>query len=849
MGALGLGSVLPLRGVPPAIDPVLHGRLHPLGPGKDTITGHWELMGVITPVAAAHVSGRLPRRRSSTSSTTARAAACSATAPTAAPQVLDDFGEQHLETGDLIVYTSADSVLQIAAHVDECPPAELYAACAAAREIMRGEHAVGPRDRPAVPRGAGRLRAHGGPQGPRAGAARALLPAGAAGLRDPRAHGGQDRPGVRGRRDRPQPPGRHEREGDRLDHGADRLARRRASCSPTWWRPTRSTATARTSPGFHGALRAIDAAVGRLARPPRPAARPARAHRRPRLRPHDAGHRPHARARAAAGPLRRPRRPPARRPVRRRRRLRAALAGRSRRGRRCPASRSCREAAGGGLRPDRAGRGRVRRRRPARRATGRAPDARPAARRPRAPSARRLRPATRRSSSRCSPAARRRWSAGDVRRYAATATGPQRRRGPPRGARRPPPAAARRAPRPSSAPWSTATARRSRCARATRVAGVSGRFEADRTLRAVRTARGWRIRAQSSRRRRHPWEVARFVAERSPHFVVLRPALTPADGLVAALEDGYRRMKGVLPDARLRRRYLVVVAGDAHQARRMTAGIRGVASLAAISDTSVREEGEAQRVSHVSSQRLLVVWPAFAPLDADGRRRVVAHELTHASLAGVTSGRTPSWLVEGIAMYVSGDRRAASAADLVRGEATGTTARGGAARAHPGGPVAPGRDRPPRRRRPERGVRLQLLGGVLHRRALRPPAAVPALPRVQLRVADRRAARRSPTRPSAARSGSRSPRSSATCGAALLGWPGRCPSCPRSRRSAATWRRTSRAGGWRRSRSSIPAGAARSRPRSSRPPCRGAPSSGWAGAASTSCGSSPTTSTCSCTCG
>ena len=125
-------------------------------------------------------------------------------------------------------------------------------------------------------------------------------------------------------------------------------------------------------------------------------------------------------------------------------------------------------------------------------------------------------------------------------------------------------------------------------------------------------------------------------------------------------------MREVLPSARLRRRYLVVVAGDTRQARRMTAGIRGVASLAAISDTSLREEGAAQRVTHVSSQRLLVVWPAFAPLGPDGRRRVVAHELTHASLAGVTSGRTPSWLVEGVAMYVSGDRRADEAASLER---------------------------------------------------------------------------------------------------------------------------------------------------------------------------------------
>ena len=63
--------------------------------------------------------------------------------PYSGTAVIDDFGEEHLRTGDLIVYTSADSVLQIAAHDDEVPQAELYAACQAAREIMRGEHAVG----------------------------------------------------------------------------------------------------------------------------------------------------------------------------------------------------------------------------------------------------------------------------------------------------------------------------------------------------------------------------------------------------------------------------------------------------------------------------------------------------------------------------------------------------------------------------------------------------------------------------------------------------------------------------------------------------------------------------------
>jgi phosphopentomutase len=142
MGRLGLGNALPLEGVPPADEPVLHGRLHPLGPGKDTITGHWELMGVITPVALRTYPDGFPEEIvEQLHDATGRGILCNQ--PYSGTAVIDDFGEQHLKTGDLIVYTSADSVLQIAAHVDECPPAELYSACAAAREIMSGEHAVG----------------------------------------------------------------------------------------------------------------------------------------------------------------------------------------------------------------------------------------------------------------------------------------------------------------------------------------------------------------------------------------------------------------------------------------------------------------------------------------------------------------------------------------------------------------------------------------------------------------------------------------------------------------------------------------------------------------------------------
>jgi phosphopentomutase len=140
--SLGLGNVLPLAGAPPTEQPVVHGRLHPLGPGKDTITGHWELMGVITPVALRTYPDGFPDEvLDALIQATGRGVLCNR--PYSGTEVIDDFGSEHLRTGDLIVYTSADSVLQIAAHVDVVPLEELYAACAAARRIMTGEHAVG----------------------------------------------------------------------------------------------------------------------------------------------------------------------------------------------------------------------------------------------------------------------------------------------------------------------------------------------------------------------------------------------------------------------------------------------------------------------------------------------------------------------------------------------------------------------------------------------------------------------------------------------------------------------------------------------------------------------------------
>ena len=139
---LGLGSILPLRGVPPAADPVMHGRLAPLGPGKESTTGHWELMGVVPSYALpTYPNGFPPDVIEALESATGHRFCCNR--PFSGTEVLDAFGEHHLETGELILYTSADSVLQIAAHVDVLDEPGLYAACEAARAVMDGEHRVG----------------------------------------------------------------------------------------------------------------------------------------------------------------------------------------------------------------------------------------------------------------------------------------------------------------------------------------------------------------------------------------------------------------------------------------------------------------------------------------------------------------------------------------------------------------------------------------------------------------------------------------------------------------------------------------------------------------------------------
>jgi phosphopentomutase len=124
LGRLGLGSIVPLLGVPPAEAPVLHGRLHALGPGKDSTAGHWELMGVVMDAPPpTYPDGFPPDVITLIEGAAGRPVLCNR--PYNGIEAIDHFGAEHLRTGAVIVYTSQDSVLQIAAHEDAMPAEEL----------------------------------------------------------------------------------------------------------------------------------------------------------------------------------------------------------------------------------------------------------------------------------------------------------------------------------------------------------------------------------------------------------------------------------------------------------------------------------------------------------------------------------------------------------------------------------------------------------------------------------------------------------------------------------------------------------------------------------------------------
>lgn len=117
-------------------------KMQELSSGKDTITGHWEIAGIISENPMPTYPNGFPDEViEEIKRVTGRGVLCNK--PYSGTEVLKDYGNEHIQSGDLIVYTSADSVLQIAAHERVVPLETLYEYCEAIREIMCGEHAVG----------------------------------------------------------------------------------------------------------------------------------------------------------------------------------------------------------------------------------------------------------------------------------------------------------------------------------------------------------------------------------------------------------------------------------------------------------------------------------------------------------------------------------------------------------------------------------------------------------------------------------------------------------------------------------------------------------------------------------
>ena len=117
-------------------------RLAEASKGKDTTIGHWEIAGVISPKPLPTYPEGFPREiLEEFSRRTGRGVLCNK--PYSGTQVILDYGREHEKTGALIVYTSADSVFQVAAHEEVVPLEELYRDCAIAREILTGDHGVG----------------------------------------------------------------------------------------------------------------------------------------------------------------------------------------------------------------------------------------------------------------------------------------------------------------------------------------------------------------------------------------------------------------------------------------------------------------------------------------------------------------------------------------------------------------------------------------------------------------------------------------------------------------------------------------------------------------------------------
>jgi len=143
MGEMGLGNITPIEGVPPReMTRGAYGKCLEISKGKDSVTGHWELMGVEVKKPFPTYPNGFPKEvlnefRKLTGLDVL------GNKPASGTEIIKELGEEHVRTGKPIVYTSADSVFQIAAHEKVIPIGELYRLCDISRNMLKGDHAVG----------------------------------------------------------------------------------------------------------------------------------------------------------------------------------------------------------------------------------------------------------------------------------------------------------------------------------------------------------------------------------------------------------------------------------------------------------------------------------------------------------------------------------------------------------------------------------------------------------------------------------------------------------------------------------------------------------------------------------
>jgi phosphopentomutase len=143
LARLGLGNIVPIAGVAPCDSPLAsYGKMMERSPGKDTTTGHWEMSGIILERPfPTYPHGFAPEIIQAFETQIGRATL--GNYPASGTEIIKVLGEEHMKTGKPIVYTSADSVFQVAAHEEVIPLWEQYKICETARDLLRGPHEVG----------------------------------------------------------------------------------------------------------------------------------------------------------------------------------------------------------------------------------------------------------------------------------------------------------------------------------------------------------------------------------------------------------------------------------------------------------------------------------------------------------------------------------------------------------------------------------------------------------------------------------------------------------------------------------------------------------------------------------